>query len=72
MNKILQLLDEDFVRQYFDRELLALYPDFLEIVSVKIKPYKKLIWQTTYHVVVAFEIEFLTKKKESESIFLVC
>lgn len=72
MNKILQLLDEDFVRQYFDRELLALYPDFLKIVSVKIKPYKKLIWQTTYHVVVAFEVEFLTKKKDLESIFLVC
>ncbi|MBN2854359.1 phosphotransferase [Patescibacteria group bacterium] len=72
MNKILQLFDEDFVRQYFDRELLSLYPDFLEIVSVKIKPYKKLIWQTTYHVVIAFEVEFLTKNKDREALFLVC
>jgi len=72
MNKILQLFDEDFVRQYFDHELLALYPDFLEIISVKIKPYKKLIWQTTYHVVIAFEVEFLTKNKDREALFLVC
>lgn len=72
MNKILQLLDEDFVCQYFSRELLPLYPDFLEIVSVKIKPYKKLIWQTTYHVVIAFEVEFLNKAKNKENVFLVC
>ena len=72
MNKILQLFDEEFLRDYFRRELLPLYPNFLEILAVRIKPYKKLIWQTTYHVVIAFEVEFLTKDQTRENIFLVC
>lgn len=73
MNKILQLFDEDFVMDYFRREVLPLYPDFSQVISVKIKPYKKMVWKTTYHVVVGFNVEvFSDKKNKNENIFLVC
>ncbi len=72
MNKILQLFNEDFVKDYFSKELLSFYPDLLRIVSVKIKPYKKMVWSTTYHVVISFNVEFEKKNNEKESIFLVC
>lgn len=73
MNKILQLFDEEFVIDYFRRELLAFYPKFSRIISVKIKPYKKLIWKTTYHVVVGFYVElFSDEENRGENVFLVC
>jgi len=56
MNKILELLDEQYVLDLFNREVLPLYPDFKKIKQIKISPIKKNIWATTYHVV----IEFLT------------
>lgn len=72
MNKILSLFDEVFVVDYFSQKLLPLYPDLKEIVSVKIKPYKKMIWTKTYHVVISFDVQALTKNNEIENLFLVC
>jgi len=56
MNKILNLFDENYVLNLFNREILPLYPGFKEIKQITIKPIKKNVWETTYHVV----IEFLT------------
>ncbi len=72
MNKIWQLFDEEFVLDYFRRKLLPLYPAFKEIKRVEIKPYKKLIWETTYHVVVGFNVYFLAKGKKEIKIPLIC
>ena len=56
MNKILHLLDEEFVIAYLRRKVLPFYPQYKDIARVKIKPYKKLIWETTYHVVIGLRL----------------
>jgi len=72
MNKILKLLDEKFVLDLFCREILPLYPEYSEIKGVKIQPYKKLIWETTYHVVFGFEISFMNEDGKLDKILVVC
>lgn len=72
MNKILQLFDEEFVVDYFKRELLPLYPAFKDIKRVVIKPYKKMVWETTYHVVIGFDVYFVTQEETKRKIQVVC
>lgn len=72
MNKILQLFDENFVKDYFRQKLKTVYPDLLQVNSVIIKPYKKMIWETTYHVVIGFSLELEKNNGEKEDVFLVC
>jgi len=72
MNKILDLFDEHFVLDYFKRKLLPLYPAFKDIKRVVIKPYKKMVWETTYHVVIGFDVYFLTAAGQETKIPVVC
>lgn len=72
MNKILQLFDEEFVVDYFKRELLPLYPAFTGIKRVNINPYKKMVWETTYHVVIGFDVYFLNELGHEKKIPVVC
>ncbi len=72
MNKIFKLLDESFVLDLFRKEVLPLYPDYSEIQEINIKPYKKLIWETTYHVVISFEVYFINRDNQTEKILMVC
>lgn len=72
MNKILQLFDEGFVKDYFNKELPAVCSNFKEVVAVNIKPYKKMVWKITYHVVLGFNIEYIKNNGEIDHIFLVC
>jgi len=72
MNKILHLFNEDFVKDYFSQKLITFYPNLKRVSSVKIRPYKKMIWETTYHVVIGFNLEIEKKNSEKEELFLVC
>jgi len=72
MNKILPLFDEEFVVDLFKREILPHYPEFIGIKGVNINPYKKLVWKTTYHVVIGFETYFLRADGEEVKILIVC
>jgi aminoglycoside phosphotransferase len=72
MNKILQLFDEEYVLAMFRRKLLPLYPDFSGIEKIVIKPYKRLVWTTTYHVVVGFDIYFSSPEGKTTKILVVC
>lgn len=72
MNKILALFDENFIIDYLKRKLLPLYPAFIDIKRVKIEPYKKMIWETTYHVVVRFKVYFLTAEGLEKKMSVVC
>ncbi|MFA5886221.1 MAG: phosphotransferase [Patescibacteria group bacterium] len=72
MNKILQLFDENFVADLFRREVLPHYSAFTALSRVEIKPYKKLIWETTYHVVIRFNTYFLKATGEEVKIPIVC
>jgi len=72
MNIILDLLNEDYATKYLSKKLLWLYPDFLEISEVKIIPHKKLIWDTTYHVVIEFDTTFVLKNKRTKKLSIFC
>ena len=61
MNKILDLFSQEYVLALFKKELLPLYKEYEDISEVVIKPYKKMIWTTTYHVVISFETTFVKK-----------
>ncbi len=72
MNKIHNLFDANFVKEFFKEKVLPLYPEVYDINSVKIKPYKKFIWKTTYHVVVDFHVEFLLENNKTRKTHIVC
>lgn len=72
MNKILQLFDEVYVVELFRKEVLPHYPSFSDITRVVIKPYKELVWETTYHVVISFTTYFAKADGTEDKIPIVC
>jgi len=72
MNKILSLFDENFALDFLSRKILPLYPAFEKILNIKIYSYKKLIWTTTYHVVISYRVNFLTKAGKEKEMEIVC
>ncbi|MDI3496016.1 MAG: Phosphotransferase enzyme family [Patescibacteria group bacterium] len=72
MNKILQLFREDYVINLFREQVLPLYPEYKEISQVEIKPYKKMIWTNTYHVVIGYKVGFKNQADEINYVFIVC
>jgi aminoglycoside phosphotransferase len=72
MNKILSLFDKDFVNSYFYEHILPLYPQVKQISDISIKPYKKLVWETTYHVVIGFSIKAIADSGRRLEIPVVC
>lgn len=72
MNKIKKLFDENFVIELFTQEILPHYPAFSAVSRVEIKPYKNLVWETTYHVVIGFNTYFLKPTGEEIKIPIFC
>lgn len=72
MNKILDLFSQEYVMNLFKKELLPLYKDYEDIVAIAIKPYKKMVWTSTYHVVISYNITFVKKDKKHEDVLVVC
>ncbi len=72
MNKIYNLLDENYVTKLFKKEVLPQYQDFIDIKKVKILPIKEYIWQTTYHVVLEFKTTFIRSDKKIKKLSLFC
>lgn len=72
MNKALTLFDADKMTAFFKEKILPLYPEMESISKVKIKPYKKLIWITTYHVVVSYRVTFVGRDSREEELEVVC
>jgi hypothetical protein len=72
MNRIHYLFDRTYVMDLFNRQILPLYPDFKEIKKIEIKPAKKNVWQTTYHVVIEFATSFLTNDGEAVELPIYC
>jgi len=56
----------------FRQEVLPLYPAFSGIKRISIKPYKKLVWETTYHVVINFNVYFVAEDGQETKIPIVC
>lgn len=71
-NIIVKLLEEDFVRQLFEKEILSKYHDFKSIEKIKIEKIKKLIWLTTYHVVFKYDTTFINQKNKKVTLSIYC
>lgn len=72
MNKILPLLNEEFVLSYLTEKVLPLYPNFKKILKLKIHPYKKNVWLTTYHVVISYRLTLLNRHGKEKEMEVVC
>ena len=72
MNRILNLFNQAYVMDLFKKEILPLYPGFKEIKKIEIKPAKKNVWETTYHVVIEFATSFLTSDGEIVELPIYC
>ena len=71
-NKINNFLDEKFVKKFLITRVLSLYPEFRSIKKINIRPIKKHIWKTTYHVVFNFEVSFLDKDNRIKKLPIYC
>lgn len=72
MNIIYKLFDEEFVLNYFKEHVFPNYSDVEDILSLKITPYKKHIWQTTYHVVIDYQVLFKLKNGKKRETHIIC
>jgi len=72
MNRINQLFDEQYAIAYLKKRILPKYPDFIDIEKVFIKPWKKNIWDTTYHVVLEFRTTFVDANGKTEELPIFC
>lgn len=72
MNKIMSLLDKDYVRELFRREVLPQYPEFCALEDITIKPYKELTWTTTYHVVIGYQVGLRRPDGSGRVLPIVC
>lgn len=72
MNKILKLLDEKFVLELLRQEVLPQYPSFRALERIEVRPYKKLIWETTYHVVISWNAYFINAVGKEVKLQIFC
>ncbi len=80
MNKILNLFDQAYVMNLFNREILPLYPGFKKIKKIKIIPMKKQVWSPrpdetwapTYHVVIRFATTFSAGDGQTVELPIYC
>lgn len=72
MNKILQLFDEEYAKEFFTRKILPRYPEFDIITRIEIRPHKNLVWETTYHVVIEFLIYLAAADGKERRISIYC
>jgi len=70
-NIIHKLLDLEYVNNLFKGQILPAY-DFVGIKKITVKTIKKMIWQTTYHVVFKYDVSFLTKENKINKLQIFC
>lgn len=72
MNKIYNLLDEKIVSKIIKERVLPQYPDFSAIKKIEIHPYKKYIWESTYHIVIEYKTSFINSDKKIKVLPIIC
>lgn len=72
MNIILDLFDQEYVEKFFTENILPKYPDFDGIKKIEIEPIKRLVWQTTYHVVIKFDTVLSAADGQEERLPIFC
>lgn len=71
-NKILKLLEPEFVKELFNAEILSKYPDFKDIKKIIISKIKDNVWHTTYHVVYKYETTFIDRENRQVKMPIYC
>lgn len=72
MNIILNLFEPEYVKTFFTENILPKYPDFAAIKKIEIEPMKKLVWNTTYHVVIKFDTTLVAADGKKEKLPIFC
>lgn len=72
MNIIHKLFDPEYMRDFMKEKILPKYPDFKDIKKVKIHPRKDHIWDTAYHVVVEYDVQFIHKTGKIKKLAIFC
>jgi thiamine kinase-like enzyme len=72
MNHILELFDRDYTLALLKRKVLPEYPGYRTIKDLEIIPYKKHIWEKTYHVVVEIKTTFIRQDGDEEVLPIFC
>lgn len=72
MNIITKLLDQDYVQRLFEKKALPLYPAAISLSVKAIKPIKKNIWHTTYHVVFRYDVDLALADGGNRRIEIYC
>ncbi|MCU0680029.1 MAG: aminoglycoside phosphotransferase family protein [Planctomycetes bacterium] len=72
MNKILNLLDDKYVKKIFIDQFLPLHPEIIGIKLIKPIFHKKMIWESTYHVVLEFKTTVVYEDKTEETFPIFC
>ncbi|MGE5425601.1 MAG: phosphotransferase family protein [Bacillota bacterium] len=72
MNKILALFQEEEVQALLERELAKSHPEIKRIFGLEIMPFKKNVWETTYHVVIAYHFSYATDEGRDGRMMVIC
>lgn len=51
--------DEQYIKDFFTKKILPLYPDFLEVLNLRIIAHKKNVWEKSHHMVIEYRTKFL-------------
>lgn len=70
--QVAQLLDEQFIKDYFRKRVLPSYPEAVKIHSIIIRPIKKDIWEHSYRVVIEYAITFTLKNGGKHTALIFC
>ncbi len=71
-NKIYNLLDENFVVQLFNKQILPQYPEFFGIKRIGHSLIKDNIWASTYHVVIEYQTDFIDSENKIHTLPIYC
>jgi thiamine kinase-like enzyme len=66
MKQIEKIFDSEYIKALFYRKVMPFYPEFKEIKNLEIIPYKKHIWEGSYHIVVEIRTDFIDDKGEEQ------
>lgn len=72
LNNIEKIFSNDYIQDLFEERILPLYPNFREIIKIKIKIHKKHLWDNYYHLVLEFKTYFLDKNNRSVALPIFC
>lgn len=59
VNRIVELLDKKYLVVFFKERLSSCYDNLSAVEIESVRPIKKHIWHTTYHVVVCYDLNLL-------------